>query len=235
MVSMIPSQNVGDSGGSNVKDDTGGHIIEQLKPIIDTNKPEAHSESDKRIATLDITSTPEKPVAPETPSTPSEGSNAPSNVIGPSWYLPREHFDSEEDEMTTEEVIAKIEEIRKRPSRKSTFGKLLASTRHFRKDVHDELDAPRLAVHQSTRVKGRGRAIMDNWELPEHVTPIVHNGQLAFVSHSNSTLYQPFKPDSTFEQEHVEGKRALTSPGKGPTTLLYYKVHEDIRLHALSP
>ncbi|KAF2471609.1 uncharacterized protein BDR25DRAFT_342328 [Lindgomyces ingoldianus] len=104
--------------------------------------------------------------------------------------------------MTQVEIEQKIEEIRKRPSRKARFGKPLALARSHRLDVHDELADSRKRFRPATSAQtlplpfGKkktqnsdvelqpseegGDTFKDVFNFPKNPIPIVHDGQLAF-------------------------------------------------------
>lgn len=100
------------------------------------------------------------------------------------------------ESMSQNEVDAKIEEIKKRPSRKATFRKLLASARHFRADVHNELEGRQYSKQSPDtdqappyRPRANRRYVEDSTMkdmeqedggLPRDPIPMVHEGQLAF-------------------------------------------------------
>jgi hypothetical protein len=95
---------------------------------------------------------------------------------------------------TEEERIAKLEEIKRRPSRKDTFGLLLASARAFREDPHNELEGCRQtdvpifmnefpigSIHGGLEeVVTQPLKVISG--LPDNAILILHNGQLAFKS-----------------------------------------------------
>ncbi|KAF2872407.1 hypothetical protein BDV95DRAFT_606023 [Massariosphaeria phaeospora] len=96
--------------------------------------------------------------------------------------------------MTQKQIDDKIAEIKKRPSRKHTFGQRLAFCRTHRKDVHNELEGVTRPKYTS-RQKGDGgsdedaemhdmgsdeKDFEDIMDLPENSIPMIHEGQLAF-------------------------------------------------------
>ncbi|KAF2262290.1 hypothetical protein CC78DRAFT_322624 [Lojkania enalia] len=106
------------------------------------------------------------------------------------------------DTMTQEEIDKKIEEIKKRPSRKATFGKRLAFARTHRKNVHDEISDSWQAKFAALRKQTLPLPPKDDKErdkeavtrqdvtktvdlkellnLPKNPIPIIYEGQLAF-------------------------------------------------------
>jgi hypothetical protein len=209
-----------------LKDGLAQLVIERRKPEMATNDPAPREKADSPTESLEI------------PNSPSQGSNGLENTSGTSLPAPMGRFGNNarsitvtsasrdlpwprpednriraragslKDDMTPEEIIAKIVQIQKRPSRKATFRKLLAFARNFRMDVHNELEGiPRVvkaaskdsmlgAGEKLTRhngINGSQTTRNDDLDLLEHVIPILHNGQLAFISENTKTFYQPFK------------------------------------------
>ncbi|KAH7125131.1 hypothetical protein B0J11DRAFT_298788 [Dendryphion nanum] len=88
--------------------------------------------------------------------------------------------------MTKDDIDKKIQEIKKRPSRKARFGELLATARYLREDVHDELGHKPKTILPDPN----GDVLMNEGErevslkealnLPHLTIPILHDGQLAF-------------------------------------------------------
>ncbi|KAF2184271.1 hypothetical protein K469DRAFT_750901 [Zopfia rhizophila CBS 207.26] len=114
--------------------------------------------------------------------------------LDPNLVIERDFFTAFPEfstQMTTSEREKKIEQIKKRPSRKATFGKRLAFARIHRKDVHDELSWYRKTTysHSLGQVQDCGVEMQDNqvetfrdiMDLPENAIPMVApDGQLAF-------------------------------------------------------
>jgi hypothetical protein len=106
------------------------------------------------------------------------------------------------ENMTEDERNSKIAEIKKRPSRKATFGSLLASARSFRNDIHNELEGyrpPNRPVFSEDALPTRSKRSTNVdrdvemsekvvasqsfkviSELPDESIPMLHEGQLAF-------------------------------------------------------
>jgi hypothetical protein len=101
------------------------------------------------------------------------------------------------ESMTQEEVYRKIEEIKKRPSRKAMFGQLLTTARYQQKDVHNEHEDEQgrfasiaSGKLQGSQVHGDSNSVTREesqsgspyaiLSLPERPKAIIYDGQLAF-------------------------------------------------------
>ncbi|ORY10850.1 hypothetical protein BCR34DRAFT_566092 [Clohesyomyces aquaticus] len=99
------------------------------------------------------------------------------------------------EHMTRPEINQKIEEIKKRPSRKETFGSVLPFIRNRGRDIHDQLASSRQRAqlanptprHRPERNGSKGsrspeveKGLRDILDLPENPIPIIYEGHLAF-------------------------------------------------------
>jgi hypothetical protein len=111
-----------------------------------------------------------------------------------------EAFPEESYRMTEEQREKKIAAIRARPSRKATFGQVLATARYHRKDVHNELESeprpstalPKMTVVQrieddfwdisqvNEEVPREVQNLKEAFGLPQNLIPMLYEGQLAF-------------------------------------------------------
>lgn len=96
--------------------------------------------------------------------------------------------------MSETDIEKKIAEIKKRPSRKATWGDRLTFVRSHRRDVHDETAGawrPRFSIPQKMESVAVGdtdegahnkeaKGLGDIFELPDNPLLMLHEGQLAF-------------------------------------------------------
>lgn len=88
------------------------------------------------------------------------------------------------DTMSESDIASKIVEIKRRPSRKATWGERLAFARLYRKDVHDERDGAwqsTLSNAETTNEDAAGiKTLSTLFNLPPNPIPMLYEGQLAF-------------------------------------------------------
>ncbi|KAF2662289.1 hypothetical protein K491DRAFT_710231 [Lophiostoma macrostomum CBS 122681] len=130
--------------------------------------------------------------------------------------------------MTEEEREKKIAAIRARPSRKATFGKLLATARYHRKDVHNELESdkprpstatPKITVVQiaeepfwdtstisqaDEEVAREANSLKEAFDMPQNLIPKTYSGKLAF---RDGTLVNGRLPRAAAQSWYIPGKK----------------------------
>ncbi|KAF2642419.1 hypothetical protein P280DRAFT_516202 [Massarina eburnea CBS 473.64] len=111
--------------------------------------------------------------------------------------------------MSEEDIQRKIEEIKRRPNRKTYFGAKLHPARLSQRDTHDERTGtwqPIIPIQQredaadEAKIKPK-KSLKELLELPENPIPIIYDGQLAFR-------------DGTLVNGRIPRSRVIYKPGK---------------------